>query len=103
MRLRRRKSVAGEHTVRFLDNGAIVIYGQLTEEDIKFVCDLVHKHDLLLVSDEIYSQLVYGFQHVSPHRGRKSLHDLRSRLPLPRWTMSVGWQLPANVTEFSCS
>src|SRR3989475_692959 len=38
----------------------------LTEEDIDFVCDLVEKHDLLLVSDEIYSQLVYGFHHVSP-------------------------------------
>jgi aspartate/methionine/tyrosine aminotransferase len=40
--------------------------GVLTEEDVDFVCDLVMEHDLLLVSDEIYSQLVYGFQHVSP-------------------------------------
>src|SRR4030081_1595127 len=40
--------------------------GVLTEEDVKFVCDLAHKHDLLVVSDEIYSQLVYGFHHVSP-------------------------------------
>ena len=40
--------------------------GVLTEEDIDFVCDLVMKHDLMLVSDEIYSQLVYGFKHVSP-------------------------------------
>src|SRR2546425_7159560 len=40
--------------------------GVLTEEDIDFVCDLAQKHDLLLVSDEIYSQLVYGFEHVSP-------------------------------------
>ena len=40
--------------------------GVLTEEDIDFVCDLVTKHDLLLVSDEIYSQLVYGFKHTSP-------------------------------------
>src|SRR2546427_2785987 len=40
--------------------------GVLTEEDIDFVCDLVEKHDLLLVSDEIYSQLVYGFHHSSP-------------------------------------
>ena len=40
--------------------------GILTEEDVKFVCDLAHKHDLLVVSDEIYSQLVYGFHHVSP-------------------------------------
>ncbi len=40
--------------------------GVLTAEDIDFVCDLAHKHDLLVVSDEIYSQLVYGFHHVSP-------------------------------------
>ena len=40
--------------------------GVLTEEDVDFVSDLAHKHDLLLVSDEIYSQLVYGFKHTSP-------------------------------------
>jgi aspartate/methionine/tyrosine aminotransferase len=40
--------------------------GVLTEEDVDFVCELAHKHDLLVVSDEIYSQLVYGFHHVSP-------------------------------------
>ncbi len=40
--------------------------GVLTEEDVKVVCELVIEHDLLLVSDEIYSQLVYGFEHVSP-------------------------------------
>jgi len=40
--------------------------GILTEEDVKFVSELAHKHDLLVVSDEIYSQLVYGFTHVSP-------------------------------------
>jgi aspartate aminotransferase len=40
--------------------------GVLTEEDVKVVCELVQEHDLILVSDEIYSQLVYGFEHVSP-------------------------------------
>src|SRR2546421_315491 len=40
--------------------------GVLTEDDVDFVCDLAQKHDLLVVSDEIYSQLVYGFHHVSP-------------------------------------
>lgn len=40
--------------------------GVLTEEDVDFVCGLAEKHNLILVSDEIYSQLVYGFQHVSP-------------------------------------
>ena len=40
--------------------------GILTEEDVLFVCELAQKHDLLVVSDEIYSQLVYGFHHVSP-------------------------------------
>src|ERR1700680_1055000 len=40
--------------------------GVLTEGDVSVVCELVQEHDLLLVSDEIYSQLVYGFHHVSP-------------------------------------
>ena len=40
--------------------------GVLTEDDVKFVSELVQEHNLLLVSDEIYSQLVYGFEHVSP-------------------------------------
>lgn len=40
--------------------------GVLTAEDVDFVCNLAQKHDLLVVSDEIYSQLVYGFHHVSP-------------------------------------
>jgi aspartate aminotransferase len=40
--------------------------GILTEADVQFVCDLAQKHNLLVVSDEIYSQLVYGFHHVSP-------------------------------------
>jgi aspartate aminotransferase len=40
--------------------------GVLTAEDVSFVCELAQKHDLLVVSDEIYSQLVYGFHHVSP-------------------------------------
>ena len=40
--------------------------GILTAEDVDIVCDLAQGHDLLVVSDEIYSQLVYGFEHVSP-------------------------------------
>ena len=40
--------------------------GVLTEEDIKTVCEIALEHDLMVVSDEIYSQLVYGFDHVSP-------------------------------------
>ncbi|TAN32910.1 pyridoxal phosphate-dependent aminotransferase [bacterium] len=40
--------------------------GILTAEDVACVCELAQKHDLLVVSDEIYSQLVYGFHHVSP-------------------------------------
>ena len=40
--------------------------GVLTEEDVSFVCNLAHEHDLMVVSDEIYSQLVCGFHHISP-------------------------------------
>jgi aspartate/methionine/tyrosine aminotransferase len=40
--------------------------GVLTQEDVKTVCEIAIEHDLMVVSDEIYSQLVYGFHHVSP-------------------------------------
>jgi aspartate aminotransferase len=41
--------------------------GVLTREDVEFVARLAVEHDLLVISDEIYSQLVYGFTHVSPY------------------------------------
>jgi len=67
--------------------------GVLTEEDVKFVCDLAHEHDLLVVSDEIYSQLVYGFHHVSPlsypgMRARTVLMD-----GLSKSYAMTGWRL----------
>ncbi|MDQ2943383.1 MAG: pyridoxal phosphate-dependent aminotransferase [Candidatus Dormibacteraeota bacterium] len=67
--------------------------GVLTEEDIKFVCDLVNKHDLLLVSDEIYSQLVYGFHHVSPlsHPGMRERTVLMDGLS--KSYAMTGWRL----------
>ena len=40
--------------------------GVLTQDDVKTVCEIALEHDLMVVSDEIYSQLVYGFHHVSP-------------------------------------
>jgi aspartate aminotransferase len=39
--------------------------GVLTREDVEFVARLAQEHDLLVVADEIYSQIVYGFEHVS--------------------------------------
>jgi aspartate/methionine/tyrosine aminotransferase len=39
--------------------------GVLTAEDVLFVADLAQRHDLVVISDEIYSQIVYGFQHRS--------------------------------------
>ncbi|HXN77607.1 MAG TPA: pyridoxal phosphate-dependent aminotransferase [Candidatus Dormibacteraeota bacterium] len=67
--------------------------GVLTEEDVNFVCDLAHKHDLLVVSDEIYSQLVYGFHHVSP----LSHSDMRERTVLmdglSKSYAMTGWRL----------
>jgi aspartate/methionine/tyrosine aminotransferase len=67
--------------------------GVLTEEDVNFVCDLAHEHDLLVVSDEIYSQLVYGFHHVSP----MSHPDMRERTVLmdglSKSYAMTGWRL----------
>ena len=37
----------------------------MTGEDLKGIADLVIKHDLYVISDEIYSELTYGTNHVS--------------------------------------
>jgi aspartate/methionine/tyrosine aminotransferase len=39
--------------------------GVLTREDVEFIARLAQERDLLVLSDEIYSQIVYGFEHVS--------------------------------------
>jgi len=39
--------------------------GVLTEEDVAFIARLAIEHDLVVISDEIYSQIVYGHEHVS--------------------------------------
>ena len=69
------------------------IGGVLTAEDVKFVCDLATKHDLLVVSDEIYSQLVYGFHHVSPlsHEGMRERTVLMDGLS--KSYAMTGWRL----------
>ncbi|HEY8802864.1 MAG TPA: pyridoxal phosphate-dependent aminotransferase [Candidatus Dormibacteraeota bacterium] len=67
--------------------------GVLTAEDVQFVCDLANKHDLLVVSDEIYSQLVYGFHHVSPlsHPGMRERTVLMDGLS--KSYAMTGWRL----------
>ena len=67
--------------------------GVLTTEDVEFVCQLAHKHDLLVVSDEIYSQLVYGFDHVSPlsHPGMRERTVLMDGLS--KSYAMTGWRL----------
>ena len=40
--------------------------GVLTEEDVRFIAGLAVERDLLVIADEIYSQITYGdFKHVS--------------------------------------
>jgi aspartate/methionine/tyrosine aminotransferase len=67
--------------------------GVLTEEDVRTVCELVQEHELLLVSDEIYSQLVYGFHHVSPmsHPGMRERTVLMDGLS--KSYAMTGWRL----------
>jgi aspartate aminotransferase len=67
--------------------------GVLTEEDVDFVCDLAMKHDLMVVSDEIYSQLVYGFKHVSP-LSRPGMRDRTVLMDgLSKSYAMTGWRL----------
>ena len=39
--------------------------GVLTQGDVEFIARLAIEHDLIVISDEIYSQITYGFRHVS--------------------------------------
>ena len=39
--------------------------GVLTPDDVAFIARLAVEHDLLVISDEIYSQIIYGAEHVS--------------------------------------
>jgi len=67
--------------------------GVLTEEDVRFVCNLANDHDLTIVSDEIYSQLVYGFDHISPlsHPGMRDRTVLMDGLS--KSYAMTGWRL----------
>ena len=37
----------------------------MTEEDLKPIAKIVNKHNLLVLTDEIYSELTYGSKHTS--------------------------------------
>lgn len=38
----------------------------LTREELEPICKVIIKHDLFVISDEIYAELTYGTRHVSP-------------------------------------
>lgn len=47
----------------------------MTKDELEQIADVVKKHDLLVISDEIYSELTYGLKHTSI----ASLPDMRDR------------------------
>ena len=47
----------------------------MRKDDISAIADIVTDHDLLLISDEVYSELTYDGHHVSP----ATIGDLRER------------------------
>ncbi len=67
--------------------------GVLTREDVEFIARLAAERDLLVISDEIYSQLCYGFDHVS----LLSLPGMRERTVLmdglSKAYAMTGWRL----------
>jgi len=49
--------------------------GVMGKDDLKAISDIIIDHDLLLISDEVYSELTYEGSHVSP----ASIEGLRER------------------------
>jgi aspartate/methionine/tyrosine aminotransferase len=67
--------------------------GVLTREDCEAIAAVATEHDLFVVSDEIYSRLVYEGQHVSPY----AIEGMAERCVLmdglsKAWAM-CGWRL----------
>ena len=76
----------------------------MTKEDLEPVAEVVKKHDLYVLSDEIYSELTYGTDHVSI----ASLPDMKERTLVvngfSKGFAMTGWRLgyicaPALITE----
>ncbi len=76
----------------------------LTRDDLTAIADFVERHDLYVVSDEIYDRLTYGVEHVS----FASLPGMRERTVLlggfSKAYAMTGWRLgwacaPADILE----
>ncbi len=78
--------------------------GIMTEEDIKAVIPFIIKHDLLVISDEIYAELTYG----EKHRSIAAFPEMKGRVALisgfSKAFAMTGWRVgfvcaPDSVTE----
>ena len=76
----------------------------MTREDLLAIRDIIVKHDLLVISDEIYADLTYG----EPHVSIASLPDMRDRTVVingfSKAFAMTGWRLgyamgPADIIE----
>ena len=76
----------------------------MTREDLEPVAEFVREHDLYVMSDEIYSELTYGTEHVSI----ASLPGMRERTIVingfSKGFAMTGWRLgyccgPAQIIE----
>ena len=81
--------------------------GILTADDVRFIADLARERDLLVVADEIYSQICYGdFEHVSllaqpGMRERTVLMDGMSKAyAMCGWRLGYGVAPPELASKF---
>ncbi len=69
----------------------------LRRDTLEAIADLVEKHDLLVISDEIYDRLVYGQAHESGHVCLPSIDTLRERTVLlggfSKGYAMTGWRI----------
>jgi len=75
--------------------------GILTKEDLEAIATLAQKHDLLVLSDEIYSRIIYSGEHISI----ASLPGMKERTILldgfSKTYAMTGWRLGYGVMEES--
>ncbi len=77
--------------------------GILTKEDLETIANLAQEHDLWVLSDEIYSRIIYSGDHISI----ASLPDMKERTILldgfSKTYAMTGWRIGYGVMEESLS
>jgi len=72
--------------------------GTLRSEDVRMIADFAKKHDIVIISDEIYAELTYGREHA----GFAGVEDIKDRL-IYLHGFSKAWAMTGFRLGYACA